>query len=246
MAADEAAQCRASLDDYFQKFGDDARGNGPMTKKLHLVLRWVAELVRNDAIVDAVEDIIGPDILCWSSVLWAKQPGSKHFFSWHQDASYWGLSGTNIVSAWVAITPSTVENGCMRFMPGSHRNPLPHDDKTHDDNLLSRGQTIRDGIDETKAVDIVLQPGEYAFFDSNMAHASLPNRSADDRIGISIRYIAGDIVQTKVDHDSATLIRGRDRTGFFEHESMPDGDLDPEAIAYHKEMVGKRKSIYFR
>lgn len=246
MTANEAAACRASLDAYYEKYGDAARGNGLMTKKPHLLLRWIADLIRNPMIVDQVEDIIGPDILCWSTALWAKQPGTKHFVSWHQDANYWGLSSTQIVSAWVAITPSTIENGCMRFQPGSHKKPLPHDDKTHEENLLSRGQTISDGIDETKAVDIELQPGEFALFDVNMAHSSKPNTSNDDRIGISIRYIAGDVYQTKANHDCATLIRGRDLAGFFEHEPIPECDFDPIALDFHTKNVGKRKQIYYR
>lgn len=85
-------KCKTKLDDYIEVFGDDARGNGSMTKRVHIILRWALDLMRNSLIVDAVEDILGPDILCWSSAIFAKEPKSKSYVSWHKDANHWGLS----------------------------------------------------------------------------------------------------------------------------------------------------------
>ena len=114
--------------------------------KGHLLLRWMTDLVRNPRLLDAVEDLIGPDILCWTSQWWIKEPHSPQFVSWHQDSNYWGLDTDHLVSAWVALSPATVESGCMRFMPGSHLGPrLPHRETWHDDNMLSRGQEISAG-----------------------------------------------------------------------------------------------------
>ena len=240
-----AALHKSRLDEYIDHFGAVARGGGMMTKRPHIVLRWVAELMRHNAIVDAVEAIIGPDILCWSSAFFTKEARSDRFVSWHQDANYWGLSSDKVVSAWLSLTPSTVENGCMRFLPGSHRQLHAHDDIADANNMLSRGQTMASGVDEETAVDVRLDAGEFTLFHVNMAHASRPNGSADDRVGVVFRYVAGDVFQTKADTDSASLIRGCDRVGFFEHEPVPAYDLDPGCLAFHKRVCGSRSKVYF-
>ena len=245
VSAANAADMKIALDAYIDRFGPAARGKGMMTKRPHIVLRWVAELARHDAIVDAVEDIIGPDILCWSSAFFTKEAYSKRFVSWHQDANYWGLSSAKVVSAWVALTPATVSNGCMRFLPGSHHELHTHEDIVDEVNMLSRGQTMADGVTEDTAVDVILEAGEFALFDVNMAHSSRPNGSAEDRVGVVFRYVAGDVFQTKADSDSASLIRGRDRAGFFEKEPIPAFDLDPECLAFHKRVCGARDQVYF-
>jgi non-heme Fe2+,alpha-ketoglutarate-dependent halogenase len=241
----DAAACRSKLEEYFSRFGDQARGSGPMTKRAHIVLRWAGELMRHPAIVDAVEDIIGPDIMCWSSAIFTKEANSRRFVSWHQDANYWGLSNSKVVSAWVALTCASKANGCLRLLPGSHRTLVDHNDVEDGDNMLSRGQTMASLIDEQSAVDVKLLPGEFALFHVNMAHASRPNQSPSDRIGIVFRYVAGDVFQTKSDRDSASLIRGRDLTGFFEHEPMPAYDLEPTCLAFHERVCGARQEVYF-
>ena len=241
----EAAFCKSKLDKYFSRFGEGARGNGPMTKRAHIILRWAAELARHPSIVDSVADIIGSDILCWSSAIFTKESNSENFVSWHQDANYWGLSSSRVVSAWVALTTANVENGCMRFLPGSHKNLEEHNDITDDYNMLSRGQTMLSGVDEKKAVNVTLKAGEYALFHVNLAHSSLPNGSTNDRIGFVFRYIAGDVYQTKSDTDSASLIRGRDLANIFEHEPMPREDFDPECLAFHERVCQAREQVYF-
>ena len=214
--------------------------------KGHLLLRWMTDLVRNPRLLDAVEDLIGPDILCWTSQWWIKEPHSPQFVSWHQDSNYWGLDTDHLVSAWVALSPATVESGCMRFMPGSHVGPrLPHRETWHDDNMLSRGQEISAGIDEARAVNMEVATGEAALFSYRLAHASHPNRSDDRRIGIAIRYMPPDARQTLADWDSATLVRGEDRFGYFEHEPTPACDFDPVAVAYHKRTeLNHRRIVY--
>ena len=115
LSSADAANCKAKLDAYTERFDDDACGSGPMTKRAHMLLRWAANLVRNPLTVDDIEDIIGPDILCWSSTIFTKEAGSRRLVSWHQDTNYWGLSSSEVISAWVGLTPATPENGCMRF-----------------------------------------------------------------------------------------------------------------------------------
>src|SRR4029453_15391031 len=157
--------------------------------KPHLLFTWLAELVRHPSVLDAVEDVLGPDILCWNTSFFTKEARSPGFVSWHQDATYWGLSEPDVVTAWVAFTESTPANGNMRVIPGSHRAPVPHVDTFHPDNLLSRGQEIAVEVDESRAVDIVLAPGEMSLHHVLMVHGSGANLSGDRRIGFAIRYI---------------------------------------------------------
>ena len=103
------------------------------------------------AILDAVSDVIGPDILCWTTNFFIKEPSSAGFVSWHQDSTYWGLDPDDVVTAWVAFTDATPENGYMQFIPGTHKvDQLPHLDTFHRDNLLSRGQEIAVEVDTSQ------------------------------------------------------------------------------------------------
>ena len=202
--------------------------------KCHLLYKWVSDLIRKPAIVDRVEALLGPNVLCWGTDMWLKEPNSKKFVSWHQDSQYWGISGTELLTAWIALSPATVESGCMRMLPGSHkREGLEHVDTFHKDNMLTRGQSIFE-IDESQAVNIEVDTGEAVFFNYRIAHASHPNRSQQRRIGIAVRYIPPGVKQLKSDWDSATLIRGRDEFGHFIHEPEPEFDFDPTAVEFHR------------
>ena len=156
--------------------------------KCHLLYKWVADLVRSPNIVEKAQALLGQNLMCWGTELWLKDPDSDKFVSWHQDSEYWGIDGDQLLTAWIALSPATVESGCMRMLPGSHlEEGLPHRDTFHDDNMLTRGQTIYEGIDESKAVDIEVDTGEAVFFTYRIAHASHPNRGTDRRLGIAIR-----------------------------------------------------------
>ncbi|MDF2781553.1 MAG: syringomycin biosynthesis enzyme, partial [Geminicoccaceae bacterium] len=129
--------------------------------KPHLLFTFLDELVRHPAVLDAVEGVIGPNILCWASSFFTKEAQSESFITWHQDLTYWGLEPADIVTAWIALSPSTVESGCMRVIPGTHtQEVVPHKDTFAERNMLSRGQEIAVEVDEASAVDVVLQPGE--------------------------------------------------------------------------------------
>ena len=202
--------------------------------KCHMLYKWVAELIHMPSIVDCVEDLLGPDIMCWGTDMWVKEPNSPDFVSWHQDSRYWGIEG-DLLTAWIALSPATVESGCMRMLPGSHlTDTMEHKDTFHNDNMLTRGQTISDRVDESKAVNIEANTGEAVFFTYRIAHASHPNRSNDRRIGIAVRYISPSARQVKSDWDSATLIRGEDRFGNFVHEPKPEVDFDPVTVEFHQ------------
>ena len=87
------------------------------------------QLIRNENLIKAVEPILGPDLLVWSGGLFIKEANTPHVVSWHQDLTYWGLDDAEEVTAWVALCPSNLQSGCMRFVPGSHKDQLvPHKD----------------------------------------------------------------------------------------------------------------------
>jgi ectoine hydroxylase-related dioxygenase (phytanoyl-CoA dioxygenase family) len=212
----------------------------------HLLFPWLDALIRHPAILDAVEDVIGPDILCWGGGFFMKDAGDGTFVSWHQDATYWGLSSPDVCSAWLAFTPSTRESGCMRVVPGTHRTQMAHKDTFAEKNLLSRGQEVAVAVDEREAVDITLQPGEFSLHHVLIVHGSEPNRASWPRIGLAIRYVASHVRQTVGDTDWATLVRGENRHGNFMLTTPPKSDLHPDAIAHHAAVMDHQLAYLYR
>jgi ectoine hydroxylase-related dioxygenase (phytanoyl-CoA dioxygenase family) len=227
----EVEECRAALA-RIEALPEPARSRA-LKSKSHLVSRTLAQVIRKPAILDAVEQLVGPDLLVWGSSFFNKAGGTPDYVSWHQDATYWGLEPPDIVTAWVALTPSTAANGCMRVVPGSQKWPImPHRETFAEGNLLSRGQEIAVEVKDGDAVDVVLAPGQMSLHHVLIAHGSEPNRSTEPRIGFAIRYIGGHVRQTKAAHDTATLVRGRNVAGTFELEREPRGELDPADLDY--------------
>ena len=216
-------------------------------QKLYLLQTWVAELACNSKVLDAVEDVLGADIFVWGVSLFVKDAQSPSYVSWHQDSTYWGLSEPDVVTAWVALSAATRESGCMKMIPGSHRHEqLPHIDTLAKENLLTRGQEIAVKVNESKAAYLMLQPGEISLHNIRTVHASEPNRSDERRIGVAIRYIAPHVRQLNAEHDSAWLVRGEDRYGHFVHETPPQGDMDPAAVAEHARIMKLRQSVLYK
>jgi hypothetical protein len=230
---DEVAQGLAALDRFLH--APPALRTSLLAHKSHLVSRVLYDLVRSPTILRHIEPLLGPDILAWASDFFIKEAGSPKFVSWHQDATYWGLTPDDVITAWVALTPSTVMSGCLKVIPGTHRLPiLPHTPTFEVQNMLSRGQTIETGLAESQAVDVVLAPGQMSLHHVKIAHASGPNRSSERRVGFAIRYIAAHVRQERVSTDAATLVSGANRHGNFVLEPSPKGELDPDDIAHHQ------------
>ena len=245
LTPEEAGEYRKRLEDY------EARSGGPlegaMRHKSHLLFTWLDELIRHPRILDAVEDVLGPNILCWSSSFFIKEPRDPSFVSWHQDSTYWGLEPPDIVTAWVAISESTVENGAMRVIPGTHRGEqIPHRDTFAAHNLLSRGQEIAVEVDGSKAVDLVLQPGEMSLHHVRLIHGSEANPSGRRRIGFAIRYLPTHVRQTIGERDFATLVHGVDTHHNFEPERRPDADMSEQARAFHARVSGAQQQMLMR
>lgn len=244
LTADEATGLRARLEAFEAREGKPLAGG--MRHKAHLLFTWLNELVRHPRILDAVEDVLGPDLLCWTSNFFIKEAQDPGFVSWHQDATYWGLSSPDVITAWVALSPATLEAGAMRMVPGSHRAQHAHRETWAKENLLSRGQEVMVDIDAGGAVDILLKPGQASLHHVLIVHGSEPNRSADRRIGFAIRYIPTHLHQTVAGpRDSATLVRGVDRYRHFDHEPAPDSDLSEQAWAAHRDAAERSAAILY-
>ncbi len=212
-----------------------AQAGAPLTRllrfKAHLRFRMLEQIARNPVILDAVESLIGPDILVFTSTVWAKPSGDRAYVSWHQDSAYFGLEPHDEVTAWIALTDSRRDNGCLRIMPGSHlQADFVHEETKHPDNLLIRGQAIH-GLDEEKALDIELAPGEFSLHQERTVHGSLPNTSARPRIGFAIFYIPPHVRST-LGRRNALLVRGEDRHGHWDADPLPRGDNDPAIEAF--------------
>jgi ectoine hydroxylase-related dioxygenase (phytanoyl-CoA dioxygenase family) len=220
---------------------------GKLRHKSHLLFTWLNDLVRHPRILDAVEDAIGPNILCWGSSFFIKEPRNPGFVSWHQDSTYWGLDPADVVTAWVAFTDSTPANGAMRVIPRSHLlDQIPHHDTFRPENLLSRGQEIMVEVDEREATMLPLAAGEMSLHHVRLIHGSDPNPSDQRRIGFAIRYIPTNVRQVAGSHDHATLVRGVDTYGHFEPEERPDADMSERAVAYHAAVTGAHAAILMR
>lgn len=208
---------------------------GVLSSKSYLVSRTLYDICRRPTIVDRVADVLGGDVLLWSAGFFVKEARSPNYVSWHQDLTYWGLAPEDVVTAWVALTPSTIENGCMRVLPGSHQGDiLPHANTYAATNLLSRGQEIAVAVDEAKAVDVVLAPGQMSLHHVKIAHNSEPNRAPHRRAGFAIRYVAPHVRQQRPVRDTATLVHGTDRHGNFDPEPAPHGELAAQDIENHQ------------
>jgi ectoine hydroxylase-related dioxygenase (phytanoyl-CoA dioxygenase family) len=191
----------------------------------HLLFPWLYDLATLPAVLDPVERILGPDLLIWSSQFFTKDPGDGGFVSWHQDSTYWGLEPNTITTAWIALTRSIPESGCMRVAPRSHlMDQLPHSDTFAEGNLLSRGQEIAVDVSEMEIIDVVLQPGEMSLHHVQLVHGSEPNRASWPRLGFVVRYIPTSVRQVG-GRTRAILVRGVDRYNHFELTDPPDGEL---------------------
>jgi len=239
-----AAALRAQLEAFES---EHAQARRVLRNKSHLLVTWLDALIREPRILDAVEDVIGPNILCWASSFFIKDAHDPSYVSWHQDSTYWGLEPPDIVTAWVALSESDEANGAMQVIPGSHKlDQLGHRDTFGAHNLLSRGQEIAVEVDERQAVALPLAPGEMSLHHVRLIHGSEPNPSDRRRIGYAIRYLPTHVRQVVGTRDSATLVRGVDQFGNFAPEQAPDADLSPAALAHHAAITRQMNAVLMR
>lgn len=242
MSPAEAAGYRRRLEAYEKASGGPLKSN--YRHKVHLLFPWAYELVTHPKILDAVEDIMGPNLICWSTNLFAKEAHDPAFVSFHQDSTYWGLDPADVMTAWVALSDVTAEAGPMKFVRGTHKAQIGHRDTFHEHNLLSRGQEIEVEVPEEKAVSVILKPGQVSLHHVMLVHGSGPNNSDDRRIGFAIRYVPTHVRQVKM-RDSAMLVRGKDEYGNFDYEEPPHADADAAALAQHKAAMDRQVAVLY-
>jgi len=237
LSSAEAAALRSRLESYEARAGATlGKLPGQLRAKSHLLFPWLADLVRHPALLDAAGALIGPDLLVYHVTCWIKEPRDASFVPWHQDATYFNLEPFEHVTAWVALSPSRPDSGCVRVIPGTHRDgQRRHGEQPSDANLLSNGQHVLDAVDDGEAVDLVLEPGQMSLHHTHLVHASEPNVSADRRIGIGISYIPTRVRFTGAGRITASLVRGEDAYGHFDPEPRPAGEADDDARAFHAE-----------
>ncbi len=234
MSEDEALTYRRRLEEAEARYPDAL--NPTSRNNAHYAFSFLDEIAHHEAILDAVEDIIGPDIMLWGTVLFIKDANSPGFVTWHQDVTYSGHEPHDGVTPWLALSPVTPESGCIRMLPGTHKGPIrPHEDTFHADNILTRGQQLN-GIDGGGAVDVVLRPGQMSLHHLRVIHSSQPNQSSDRRIGVAMQpYMPPHMRQTKGE-DYALLVRGEDTGGNWLPGRRPAYDMEPEAAAFRQKV----------
>jgi len=188
LSADEVSENRNALDSIAARCGE---GSLKRFDNLHLFFPWAYRLATHDTLLNVVESFLGPDIVIDGTLVFYKPAHDGSYASWHQDSVYSGWHLTPSISAWIALTSSNRNNGCMRAIPGSHKlGLLEHDNVQNDPNLLNRrGERVRMDVKDSDAIDIVLRPGEMSLHHTNLVHGSNPNTSDGPRIGFIVRFV---------------------------------------------------------
>jgi ectoine hydroxylase-related dioxygenase (phytanoyl-CoA dioxygenase family) len=241
MSAEEAASLRAGIEQIETDWLDAGLPlplNSYKRANSHIVMPLAHRIAGDPRILDAVEGLLGPDILIYSTEFIIKEAGTSAIVSMHQDLTYWGLGAVDgLVTAWLALSPATPESGCMDFVRGSHKNPiLPHEDTFDENNLLSRGQEVKVEVAPADRKAIELQPGQMSLHHGLTIHGSGPNTSGDRRIGAVIRYVKPEIAQQVAAKDYAIIARGADRIGNFISIAPPRSSFSPESLALYAEI----------
>ncbi len=238
MSEEEAVELRRKLEEFEATQGGSLQGT--QRTKACLRLPFVYDIVSNANVLDAIEDLTGPDILMYQNGAWIKEPELGTYVSWHQDISYFGMDPPDLVTAWVALSPADMDSGCIQVLPGSQKlGMLPVEyTEVNPTNMLASGQRVVHDVDESQAVPMPLRPGEMSLHHVCLIHSSLPNHSPDRRIGFSVACMAPHIRQTTKAKATAMLLRGEDRYGNYVLDEKPATAIDdPESIARHEKAV---------
>ena len=212
----------------------------------HLISPLLDEVTHNSEILDAVQSLIGKDILVCGTTLFIKNPNVKGFVSYHQDAKYIGLEPHNWVTAWVAITDSNEHNGCMRVWSGSHKDNLKdHDQNFNERNLLTRGQTIKN-VPKEKTTPLILKAGQMSLHHPTVVHGSDLNHSNDRRIGFVIQSYIGTNVKQVLGINSVQLARGKDNFNFHKKIGRPKSLLDKNDLKIKKRENDNLQEIFYK
>jgi len=211
----------------------------------HLISPLLDEVTHDPKILDAVQSLIGEDILVCGTTLFIKNPNEKGFVSYHQDAKYIGLEPHNWVTAWVAITDSNEHNGCMRMWSGSHKDSLKeHDQKFNQGNLLTRGQTVQN-VPKEKITPLVLTAGQMSLHHPTTVHGSDINKSDDRRIGFVIQSYIGANVKQVLGKNSVQIARGKDDFNFHQKIRRNKSLMDKDDLELKKQENDYLQEIFY-
>jgi hypothetical protein len=241
--ANEIASIRADIEAADEQYHDELAGAG--RNNAHYVLPVLDAITHDSRILDAVERLIGRDILVCGTTLFIKPPHTEGFVSWHQDARYIGLEPHDWVTGWVALCDVSLENGCMQMIPGSHKTELAdHVDTFHEDNLLTRGQTVPD-VDEASAVPVEMKVGQLSLHHPRVIHGSGPNLSQTRRLGFAIQsYIAPHVDQV-IGTNWAQLARGTDIHNHHPIAARPTGVMQTDDLAMRQTANAELTKIFY-
>ena len=206
--------------------------------KPHLLFKWVDEVARHPKILDAVEDLIGPNIRLFHLSVWPKGAHSPAYIDWHQDATYFGLDPSIQITIWVALSDAPIESGCMEVVPGSHKLGQLHHAEDHTNTiLLSKGQTVDVPFDRSKTEFMPVKAGQFSIHDTFLVHSSGSNNTDYRRVGLGFSYVPTHARCTSSTRVTAALVRGQDTYNHFDDEPRPLEDYGPRERAFHAEAV---------
>lgn len=214
--------------------------------RLHHFFPWAYNLVMHPNILEPIKAILGPNVLVHGSTLFHKHPNDQKFVSWHQDSYNMKLNSFDYVSAWIALADSTVENGCLRVIPETHKSLFEHALVPTEHNILKRGTTVDVSSMKDKIQDVVLNAGQMSLHHVNTIHGSNANVSGVRRLGFAIRYIA-DTVSQRSHHHPLLIAAGKDNFGHYDiQHTVPEGTLseciDRQRIAHKAYMDSLEES----
>ena len=219
LTSDEANEIKKEIEKIEKKWPTELDGLG--RNYAHMISPVFDKVCHNSKILDAVESIIGKDILVGGTTLFIKDHDNKGFVSWHQDAKYIGFEPHNWVTAWLAITDTNEENGCMRMWAGTHKEKIrEHKDTFNESNLLTRGQTVQN-VPLEKTIPNELKAGQLSLHHPMIVHGSTPNRSKSRRIGFVIQSYIGANVDQVIGKVYVQQARGTDKFKYHQHSKRP-------------------------
>ena len=213
----------------------------------HLISPILDNVVRNSNILDAVESIIGKNILACGTTLFIKEPDERGFVSFHQDAKYIGLEPHNWVTAWVAITDANENNGCMKMWPGTHKQELKYHSEKFDynsGNLLTRGQTV-ENVPLEKTESVILTEGQMSLHHPRIVHGSGINKSKKRRIGFVIQSYIGTNVKQVLGKMYVQLVRGKDNFNYHQKTNKPIKTMEKKAVKIRKKAMEELSKIFY-
>ena len=247
LSAAELAECNAGLARYERWLGTPVnQADRRWRSAAYVVLPWLDRLVRHPRILDAVEDLIGPDILVYTATFFIKEAQSPTFAAWHQDATYFGLAPHEHVTAWVALSEASAEAGCMEVASSEGRpRQLHHAALGLAHSINGGGQAIVEAFDETRTTMMALDAGSFSLHHTLCCHRSAPNRAPHRRVGIGISYIPAHCRLTGTVRMCARLVRGHDSGGNFDLIPPPEGELHPAALERHERVYRLYRDNYY-